>query len=132
MVTIALQILVIVIAIGIIAGLVVNRYGRGWFGSRASDPTVSLVGIAGAFMGFHVGSVLGLVLYRPPNISWPSLGLSSPYGLGAIANAAVRSLRCRRQRISFASRVLRYAKQTGGAPRFWKVLGFSGASAIEG
>ncbi len=61
MVTIALQILVIVIAIGIIAGLVVNRYGRGWFGSRASDPTVSLVGIAGAFMGFHVGSVLGLV-----------------------------------------------------------------------
>ncbi len=61
MVTIALQILVIVIIIGIVVGLVVNRYGRGWFGSRASDPTVSLVGIAGAFMGFHLGSVLGLV-----------------------------------------------------------------------
>ena len=60
MVTTALQILVVVIIIGIVAGLVVNRYGRGWFGTRASDPTVSLVGIAGAFMGFHLGSVLGL------------------------------------------------------------------------
>ena len=57
----ALQILVIVILIGVIAGLLVTRYGRGWFGTRASDMTSALVGIAGAFIGFHLGSVLGLV-----------------------------------------------------------------------
>ena len=61
MVTTAVQILVIVIVIGIIAGLIVNRYGRGWFGTRASDMTAALVGIAGAFIGFHLGSAVGLV-----------------------------------------------------------------------
>jgi uncharacterized membrane protein YeaQ/YmgE (transglycosylase-associated protein family) len=61
MVTTALQTLVIVIAIGIIVGLIVNRYGRGWFGTRASDVTVALVGIAGAFIGFHLGAAVGLV-----------------------------------------------------------------------
>jgi uncharacterized membrane protein YeaQ/YmgE (transglycosylase-associated protein family) len=59
--TAALQILAIVIVIGIIAGLLVNRYGRGWFGTRASDITVALIGIAGAFIGFHLGQVIGLV-----------------------------------------------------------------------
>ena len=47
--------------IGIIAGLAVTRYGRGWFGTRASDLTAALVGIAGAFLGFHVGVAAGLV-----------------------------------------------------------------------
>ena len=60
MVAPALQTLVVVIVIGIIAGLVVNRYGRGWFGTRASDMTVALVGIAGAFIGFHVGAAAAL------------------------------------------------------------------------
>ena len=48
--TTALQILIIVTLIGIIAGLAVTRYGRGWFGTRASDFTAALVGIAGAFL----------------------------------------------------------------------------------
>ena len=56
----ALQILVVVTLIGIIAGLAVTRYGRGWFGTRASDLTAALVGIAGAFLGFHVGVAAGL------------------------------------------------------------------------
>jgi hypothetical protein len=42
----AFQTLAIVIVIGIIAGLLVNRYGRGWFGKRASDVTVAIIGIA--------------------------------------------------------------------------------------
>ncbi len=58
--TTALQILVVVTLIGIIAGLAVTRYGRGWFGTRASDFTAALVGIAGAFLGFHIGVVAGL------------------------------------------------------------------------
>jgi len=33
---------------------------RGWFGTRASDLTAALVGIAGAFLGFHVGVAAGL------------------------------------------------------------------------
>jgi uncharacterized membrane protein YeaQ/YmgE (transglycosylase-associated protein family) len=57
----ALQTLVIVVVIGIVAGLAITRYGRGWFGTRASDLTTSLVGIAGAFIGFHLGAALGLV-----------------------------------------------------------------------
>jgi uncharacterized membrane protein YeaQ/YmgE (transglycosylase-associated protein family) len=61
MATTALETLVIVIVIGIVAGLIVNRYGRGWFGTRASDTTVALVGIAGAFIGFHLGAAIGLV-----------------------------------------------------------------------
>ena len=57
----ALQILVVVTLIGIIAGLAVTRYGGGWFGTRASGLTAALVGIAGAFLGFHVGVAAGLV-----------------------------------------------------------------------
>ena len=58
--TTALQILVVVTLIGIIAGLAVTRYGRGWFSTRASGFTAALVGIAGAFLGFHIGVAAGL------------------------------------------------------------------------
>jgi uncharacterized membrane protein YeaQ/YmgE (transglycosylase-associated protein family) len=54
----------IVLAIGIAAGLIFNRYGQTWlrrqFVTRHSDVTSSLVGIAGAFIGFHLGAILGL------------------------------------------------------------------------
>jgi hypothetical protein len=57
--------LLIVLAIGIAAGLVFNRYGQTWlrrqFVARHTDVTSSLVGIAGAFIGFHVGVILGLL-----------------------------------------------------------------------
>jgi hypothetical protein len=57
--------LLIVLAIGIAAGLVFNRYGQTWlrrqFVTRHTDVTSSLVGIAGAFIGFHVGVILGLL-----------------------------------------------------------------------
>ena len=57
--------LLIVLAIGIAAGLVFNRYGQTWLRrqivTRHTDVTSSLVGIAGAFIGFHVGVILGLL-----------------------------------------------------------------------
>jgi hypothetical protein len=63
--TTAVMNLLIVLAIGIGAGLVFNRYGQTWlrrqFVTRHSDVTSALVGIAGAFTGFHVGVSLGLL-----------------------------------------------------------------------
>jgi len=57
--------LLIVLAIGIAAGLVFNRYGQTWlrrqFVTQHSDVTSALVGIAGAFIGFHIGVILGLL-----------------------------------------------------------------------
>jgi uncharacterized membrane protein YeaQ/YmgE (transglycosylase-associated protein family) len=64
MVTTALMNFLIVLAIGIIAGLVFNRYVQNWlsrqFTTRQSDITTALVGIAGAFIGFHLGVILGV------------------------------------------------------------------------
>ena len=55
----------IVLAIGIAAGLLFNRHGQTWlrrqFVTRQSDVTSALVGIAGAFIGFHIGVLLGLL-----------------------------------------------------------------------
>jgi hypothetical protein len=65
--TTALMTFLILIAIGVIVGLVFNRRGRSWIGRQvadatgAGDVTYSLVGIAGSFMGFHVGVILGLL-----------------------------------------------------------------------
>jgi uncharacterized membrane protein YeaQ/YmgE (transglycosylase-associated protein family) len=63
MTTTALQTLVIVVPIGIVAGLLVNHYARGFFATRASNLTASLIGIAGAFIGFHLGAAAGLVTF---------------------------------------------------------------------
>jgi uncharacterized membrane protein YeaQ/YmgE (transglycosylase-associated protein family) len=57
----------IILAIGIVVGLVFNRYGRGWLGrqvvnsSGVGDVTYALVGIAGSFIGFHLGVIFGLL-----------------------------------------------------------------------
>lgn len=67
-VTTAILTFIILVLIGIIVGLAFNRYGRSWLGRQvadatgAGDVTYSLVGIAGSFMGFHVGVILGLLL----------------------------------------------------------------------
>ena len=66
LITTALATLLIVVAIGIVAGFAFNRYGRGWWarqivGGTRSDITSALVGIAGSFIGFHLGVVLGLL-----------------------------------------------------------------------
>lgn len=62
----ALAHLIIIVIIGIVAGLIFNRYGRGWFArnignTQHMDITAALVGIAGAFLGFHIGVVLELL-----------------------------------------------------------------------
>ena len=63
--TTALTNLLIILVIGIVAGLVFNRYAQTWlsrqFTTRQSDITTALVGIAGAFIGFHLGVILGLL-----------------------------------------------------------------------
>jgi uncharacterized membrane protein YeaQ/YmgE (transglycosylase-associated protein family) len=66
MVTSALLTLIIIVVIGIVAGFAFNRYGRSWWArtvkpGAASDFTAALVGIAGAFIGFHIGVVLQLL-----------------------------------------------------------------------
>lgn len=57
--------LIIVLVIGIAAGLIFVRHGQTWlrrqFVTRQSDVTSALVGIAGAFIGFHVGVVVRLL-----------------------------------------------------------------------
>ena len=56
-----------VLIIGIVCGLAFDRFmGPGWFtrqmaGSRRHSVTSALVGIAGAFVGFHLFVILGLV-----------------------------------------------------------------------
>ena len=61
----ALANLLIILIIGIVMGLVFNRYARSWLArlgtTTHSDITSGLVGIAGAFIGFHVSVILGLL-----------------------------------------------------------------------
>jgi uncharacterized membrane protein YeaQ/YmgE (transglycosylase-associated protein family) len=61
----ALANLLIILIIGIVAGLAFNRYARSWLarlgGTARSDITSALVGIAGAFVGFHISVIFGLL-----------------------------------------------------------------------
>jgi uncharacterized membrane protein YeaQ/YmgE (transglycosylase-associated protein family) len=61
----ALANFLIVLVIGIVAGLFFNRYARSWLArlgaTTRSDITSALVGIAGSFIGFHIGAILGLL-----------------------------------------------------------------------
>lgn len=56
----------VLVIIGIGIGLAMNRYGRSWLGRQVTeatgvgDITYALVGIAGSFMGYHVGLILSL------------------------------------------------------------------------
>ena len=64
-ITTAVANVLIVLVIGIAVGLFFNRGGQTWlkrqFTTRHSDLTNALVGIAGAFIGFHVGMIVGLL-----------------------------------------------------------------------
>jgi len=54
----------VVLVIGIVAGLLFNHFaGQGWFsrritGSTNAMVTSALVGVAGAFIGFHLAGIL--------------------------------------------------------------------------
>ena len=80
--TTAITTFILLVLIGIIVGLIFSRGGRGWLGRHVAhatgvgDVTYALVGIAGSFMGFHIGVILGLL---------PSLLLY----IAAIAGAAL-------------------------------------------
>ena len=57
----------VLVIIGAGIGFAMNRYGRSWLGRQVAettgvgDITYALVGIAGAFMGFHIGIIFGLL-----------------------------------------------------------------------
>jgi hypothetical protein len=61
----ALVNLIIIVAIGIVVGLGFTRYARGWLArlgsTTRSDISSALVGIAGAFIGFHLGVISGVL-----------------------------------------------------------------------
>jgi len=63
--SVALVNFLVVLAIGIVVGLAFNRYARNWLqrlgSATRSDITSALVGIAGSFIGFHIGVILGLL-----------------------------------------------------------------------
>jgi hypothetical protein len=65
--TTAITTFIVLVLIGIIVGLFFNRGGRGWLGRQVAgvtglgDATYALVGIAGSFMGFHIGVILELL-----------------------------------------------------------------------
>lgn len=67
LITTALLTFIILVAIGTVVGIVFNRQGRSWIGRQVAgatgvgDITYALVGIAGSFMGFHIGVILGLL-----------------------------------------------------------------------
>jgi uncharacterized membrane protein YeaQ/YmgE (transglycosylase-associated protein family) len=55
----------LVIVIGIVAGILFDRFaGPGWLARQFTGPrgyvTSALVGIAGAFIGFHLAGLLGI------------------------------------------------------------------------
>ena len=58
--------LLLIVAIGIIAGIIFDRLvGPGWLtrqiaGSRRGMVTSSLVGIAGSFLGFHIAALIAI------------------------------------------------------------------------
>ena len=60
---------VVVILIGIVAGILAQRYARGsWLsqqiaGRNRASITCALVGIAGSFIGFHLAVLLELLKY---------------------------------------------------------------------
>lgn len=55
----------VILLIGIAVGIVFHRSTRSWFSrfgsSTSSDVTIALVGIAGSFIGFHLGVIVGLL-----------------------------------------------------------------------
>jgi uncharacterized membrane protein YeaQ/YmgE (transglycosylase-associated protein family) len=61
----ALANFIVILLIGGLAGLASNRYGRSWLArlgaTTSSIVTAALVGIAGAFIGFHISVMLGLL-----------------------------------------------------------------------
>jgi hypothetical protein len=80
--TTAVVTFILLVVIGIVAGVAFHRRGQSWLGRHvagatgAGEVTAALVGIAGSFMGFHVGVILGLL---------PSLLLYLAAILGAVA-----------------------------------------------
>ncbi len=65
--TTAITTFILLVLIGIAVGIFMNRGGRSWLGRQVADATgigdvtYALIGIAGSFMGFHIGVILELL-----------------------------------------------------------------------
>ncbi len=65
--TTAIMNLIVVLVIGVVVGIAFNQYRRGMLGRATSSitgvgaSTYALVGIAGAFIGFHIAVIVGLL-----------------------------------------------------------------------
>jgi hypothetical protein len=60
--------LMMTVVVGILASVAFNWLARPWFPMQIgaiSDKTSSLIGIAGAFIGLHIGIVIGLTPWPP-------------------------------------------------------------------
>ena len=69
---------IVILVIGIVVGLAFNRYARNWLTrlgiTSRSDTTAALVGIAGAFMAFHISVILGLLPSPPMHYILAAIG----------------------------------------------------------
>ncbi len=59
-------IFLLVLVIGVVAGILFDRFaGPGWLARQFTGPrgyvTSALVGVAGAFIGFHIAGLLGIL-----------------------------------------------------------------------
>jgi uncharacterized membrane protein YeaQ/YmgE (transglycosylase-associated protein family) len=65
--TTAIATFILLLLIGIMGGMFFNRASRGWLGRQVADVTgmgdvtYALIGIAGSFMGYHIGVILELL-----------------------------------------------------------------------
>ena len=88
----------VVLAIGVVIGIVLNRYVRMWLtrlaGPNHADRTAALVGVAGAFIGFHLSVIVGL-LPSPLMHFFAAAGAAASCGCGHKADWACGLLACR-------------------------------------
>ena len=71
----------VVLLIGIIVGVLLNRYIRIWWarlaGTSHTDVTAAFVGIAGGFIGFHLSVILGLLPSPPMHFMAAAVGAAA-------------------------------------------------------
>ena len=67
---------IILVIIGAAVGWAMLHHGSTWlrqqFATTSGEITYGLVGVAGSFMGYHIGGILGIARADCCSTSWPS------------------------------------------------------------